>query len=105
MNTTNKIWPLLFGLSSTGKMKQWSISVDIDDNNYGVITTAHGYVEQTITVNHKHINKGKNIGKANETTPYEQAISEAQSTYNKKIDDNYNTLNHYESIAKLRGLL
>jgi hypothetical protein len=44
-------------------------------------------------------------GKANETTPYEQAISEAQSTYNKKIDDNYNTLNHYESIAKLRGLL
>lgn len=61
MNTTNKIWPLLFGLSSTGKMKQWSISVDIDDNNYGIITTAHGYVEQTITVNHKVISKGKNV--------------------------------------------
>lgn len=28
-------------------------------------------------------------GKANETTPYEQAISEAQSTYNKKIDEQY----------------
>lgn len=86
---TVKVWPTLFGLSSTGKMKQWTISVDITVEGAGVITTAHGYVEQTITVNHKHINKGKNIGKVNETTPYEQAISEAQSTYNKKIDEQY----------------
>lgn len=86
---TVKVWPTLFGLSSTGKMKQWTISVDITVEGAGVITTAHGYVEQTITVNHKHINKGKNIGKINQTTPYEQAISEAQSTYNKKIDEQY----------------
>lgn len=58
---TVKVWPTLFGLSSTGKMKQWTISVDITVEGAGVITTAHGYVEQTITVNHKHINKGKNV--------------------------------------------
>ena len=72
---TVKVWPTLFGLSSTGKMKQWTISVDITVEGAGVITTAHGYVEQTITVNHKHINKGKNIGKINQTTPYEHEFT------------------------------
>ena len=33
--------------------------------------------------------KGKNIGKKNETTPSQQAISETESTMKKKIDDGY----------------
>lgn len=86
----HKVWPTLFGLSSTGKIKQWSIGVSLHDvGNGAVIVTAHGYSGQTITMTTKDITKGKNIGKSNETTPYEQACAEAQSTWNKKIDDQY----------------
>ena len=37
------------------------------------------------------ITQGKNLGKSNETTPYEQAISEAESRYRKKVDQGYQT--------------
>ena len=85
-----KVWPVLYGLSSTGKIKQWHIGVNSHDvGNGAVIITSHGYVSQTITVTTKDIWKGKNVGKKNETTPYEQACSEAQSTWNKKIDEQY----------------
>ena len=33
--------------------------------------------------------EGKNVGRANETTPYDQAVSEAQSKWNKKRDKKY----------------
>jgi ATP-dependent DNA ligase len=35
---------------------------------------------------------GKNLGKSNETTPEEQAISQAQSDWNKKRDEGYKSL-------------
>lgn len=37
------------------------------------------------------ITKGKNVGKSNETTPYEQAVSETESRYRKKIKKGYKT--------------
>lgn len=40
-------------------------------------------------VEHRKTAKAKNIGRANETTPEEQAISEAESTINKKLDKGY----------------
>ncbi len=40
-------------------------------------------------VNEKVISSGKNIGKKNETTPVQQAISEAKSAWNKKKDAGY----------------
>lgn len=89
MTQQNTIWPTLFGLSSTGKLKEWTISVSSTEDGYGLITTRHGYVGQTITSNDKVIRVGKNIGKKNATTPYEQAALEAQSTFNKKIDEQY----------------
>jgi len=40
-------------------------------------------------VEHRKVAKAKNVGRSNETTPDEQAISEAESTINKKIDKGY----------------
>jgi len=78
-------FPTLFGTSSTGKVKQWSIEV-LDG---AIIRTSHGYEGGKIQVTDKQIEKGKNIGKKNETTPMQQAISEAQSLWQKKRDEKY----------------
>lgn len=82
------VFDILYGLSSTGKKKVWMISV-VDNETYSTIVTSHGYVGQTITVTEKNIYSGKNCGKKNETTHFEQAVSEAESTFNKKIDKQY----------------
>lgn len=81
-------YPILFGESSHGKRKVWKISV-VERDELGVIITEHGYDDGKKVVNEKVISSGKNIGKKNETTPVQQAISEAKSAWNKKKDAGY----------------
>ncbi|KKM95832.1 hypothetical protein LCGC14_1184290 [marine sediment metagenome] len=85
----NKTFPLLFAKSSTGKIKVWQIRAE-SDGKAAKIITYHGYVDseelQSTTVK---VAKGKNIGKKNETAPFEQACSQAESKWNKKKDKKY----------------
>jgi ATP-dependent DNA ligase len=81
-------FPTLFGEASTGKVKQWSIRV-FEDNGLAVIEIQHGYHNGKLQTNQKVISEGKNIGKRNETTPLQQAISEAQSQWIKKKENGY----------------
>jgi DNA ligase-1 len=74
----------LYAIASTGKIKVWK--ADVTDE--GTIVTTHGYLDGAMTTGSKEV-KGKNIGKSNETSPYEQACSEAQSKMNKKMDEGY----------------
>jgi ATP-dependent DNA ligase len=78
----------LFGEATTGKTKAWSIRV-FERDSCGVIETTHGYVDGKKQVNEKVISEGKNIGKKNETTPLQQAINEARSSWTKKKESGY----------------
>jgi DNA ligase-1 len=81
-------FPTLFGESSHGKTKMWSVAVVERDGN-GVIVQTHGYVDGKQVVNERIVTVGKNIGKKNATTPVTQAVAEAQSIWNKKKDAGY----------------
>ena len=81
-------FPPLCGEATTGKTKVWSIRV-FERMSQGVIQTTHGYLNGKMQVNEKVISQGKNIGKKNETSPIEQAISEARATWVKKIESGY----------------
>ena len=81
-------FPPLCGEATTGKTKVWSIRV-FERMSDGVIETSHGYLNGKMQVNEKVISQGKNIGKKNETTPIQQAISEARATWVKKIESGY----------------
>ena len=81
-------FPSLCGEATTGKTKVWSIRV-FERMSEGVIETTHGYLNGKMQVNEKVISKGKNIGKKNETSAVEQAISEARATWVKKIESGY----------------
>ncbi len=81
-------FPVLFGDSSHGKRKMWSVAVTARGTT-GVIITTHGYEDGKKVVNERIVSVGKNIGKKNETTPLQQATQEAESLWNKKRDSGY----------------
>lgn len=84
----NHTFATLFGRASTGKLKEWSIEVE-DRGASSYIITKHGFTGGKIQVSEKEISEGKNLGKKNETTPHEQAVSEARSSWKKKKDKKY----------------
>jgi DNA ligase-1 len=82
------VWPQLYGTTSTGDIKTWRIFV-YKENGSVAIGTLHGKLHGKLIEQKKLVKTGKNIGKSNETTPWEQALSEAQSTFQGKLDKKY----------------
>jgi ATP-dependent DNA ligase len=82
-------FPTLFGESSHGKHKKWSVSVSETPEKHGVILTTHGYVDGKQVESRRVVTEGKNLGKKNATTALAQATSEAQALWNKKKDAGY----------------
>jgi len=82
-------FPKLYKLTNNGKIQENQIIV-FDRGNEAAIKTFRGYVGGKITCDEPTIvSCGKNIGKSNETSYFEQAISDAQSKWNKKRDEGY----------------
>lgn len=82
-------FPSLYGKPSTGtKVKKWTITVEPMDD-YWIIKRVYGYIGFKETTSVKEVKKGKNIGKKNETTAQQQAISEAESLWTKQKELGY----------------
>lgn len=86
---TIKQFPQLYGIATNGKIKTVIISVDKLSDSIHVLVTRHGYVGGILIDDRRIISSGKNIGKSNETTVLEQALSDAESKWKKKKDNNY----------------
>jgi DNA ligase-1 len=102
-------FPTLYGKPSTSnKIKVWKIHVSENDENGASIIREHGYVDHKQTKSIKLVEKGKNIGKKNETTPTQQALNEATHIWKKQIESGYveniNTL-YEENILKVLPML
>ena len=81
--------PTLYGRSTNGKIKEWNISVLQMGDGTCYIETEHGYESGKKQLDQRYVGEGKNIGRANETTVYEQACSEARSAHSRKKDSGY----------------
>ena len=81
----------LTSVSKGGKTMDWSIEVKADGGT-GVITVTRGYRGGAIQTNVTTVTEGKNLGKKNETTPLEQAVSDARATWNKKQAEGYTVI-------------
>ena len=78
-------YPTLYGTDKSGRTKMWQITIESFDNgNKAIVTTMYGLVDGKKQLTERTYTTGKNIGKSNETTPYEQALSEARSKWNDK---------------------
>jgi DNA ligase-1 len=80
----------LYKLDSRGKVREWKIEV-VDNTTFASIVTTAGLQDGKQVVNTVDIFEGKNIGKANETSYYTQAVSEALATAELKLRGEYRT--------------
>lgn len=78
----------LFCRDKNGKIKEWNICV-YDQEDHAIINCHYGYIDGKKVSSNTRIDKGKNIGKKNETSYLEQAISEANSKIEKKRKEGY----------------
>ena len=82
----------LYGITKTGAIYQWTIQVKevpAHPQNHGQIIISRGLIDGKKASTTELIEFGKNIGKVNETTPVGQAIFNAESKRNKKLDSGY----------------
>lgn len=86
---TNSFEKELFSRDSKGKVKYWKVTVEELNNGNALLTTFSGTLLGKHTPSPEEIKEGKNQGKANETTPYTQAVSEAEGKINKKLREGY----------------
>jgi DNA ligase-1 len=77
-------FPILYKYTSKGQPQQWQIFVA--ENSF---YTEEGMVGGKLTTSLPTFCTAKNVGRANETTPQQQAISEAKAKYQKKLDTGY----------------
>ena len=89
-NNQNRNFPKLFGSDVKGKTKEWNVLV-VNNGDHSVVEIEYGYVSGKMTTSTKKITCGKNIGKRNETTHFEQAVLEAQSKWKKKTEQGFST--------------
>lgn len=83
-----KVYAPLYSKKSTNKILEWNIKVEKNKDKTAKIVVKYGQQNGKIITNERLITEGKNIGKSNETTPYEQAILEATSKWNQKKNRN-----------------
>lgn len=79
-----KTLPTLYKKTSTGATQMWSIGVDAN-----TIIVNHGQVDGKIQRTEEVIKSGKNAGRANATTPEQQALAEATAKWEGKIKKGY----------------
>lgn len=87
-------FPQLFKKSSKGKIETWKICVDVYESedariSWGAIITVYGELGGKFQTTRDVVKKGKNVGKKNETTPYDQAVAEAKAKWEKQLKSGY----------------
>lgn len=78
--------PCLYKLDSSGRIRAWNIEMILTASGVTYYTQKHGLLNGKMQETSTFVVSGKNIGKANETTPWEQCQSEALSLWQKQKD-------------------
>ena len=97
-----KIFPKLFKISTKGKPMEWSVEVIGQDSvSPAQILVSTGQVGGAIQTFKTEVTSGKNIGRKNQTTPFQQAEKEALSSWTKARKEGYvESLQNYRPIRK-----
>lgn len=86
-----KEFPKLFARIANNKIAVWSAVIERLGDAIDIIVS-YGEVGGTLTSSYERGITGKNIGKANETSAFDQAVSQVNSRINKKKREGYKSL-------------
>jgi DNA ligase-1 len=79
----------IYGLEKNGKIKMWQARI-YEDDDIAISEIEYGYIDGKKQIVSREYTSGKNIGKKNETTPLQQAISETKKKWlDKKEKESY----------------
>ena len=78
----------LISRDNKGNLVSWHIAV-MGYTDHSKILISYGKYDGTLAEKEIKINEGKNIGKSNATTHFEQAIKQAESKINDKLNSGY----------------
>lgn len=78
--------PILYKRTASGGIQTWKISVLPLADGTAMVVTTFGLLDGKQQRQEEHIKTGKNTGKANATTPLQQATLEAAAEHKKKLD-------------------
>jgi len=78
--------PILYKRTTSGGIQTWKISVLPLADGTAMVVTTFGLLDGKQQRQEEHIKTGKNAGKANATTPLQQAMLEATAEHKKKLD-------------------
>lgn len=90
-------FPRLYKIGRNDAILQWDVRVEryVPDSDpyptWGEIVIEHGQVDGEIQTAKEMVSEGKNVGRANETTPLGQACLQAESRWKKQLDKGYRT--------------
>ena len=79
----------LYGIAKSGSVYEWRIHVIHNQDDTGTIHISRGLIDGKKHTTQETIKTGKNLGKKNATTAVGQAIFNAESKRNKKLDSGY----------------
>lgn len=94
-----KTFPTLFKAAAKGGVQLWDIYAEETEAGHGKIVTRYGLQGGKIQEATDIIREGKNRGRSNATTPYQQALSEAESRWNMQLSRKGYGLSAAESAA------
>lgn len=83
-----EIFPKLYKLSKTGSVQEWEIKVVENDDSTTHIVTTHGQKDGKMQIERREV-EGKNTGRANETTSFQQGVQEARKKWEDKKKSGY----------------
>ncbi len=82
-------FPALYKEMANGLTQRWDIHVKLNADSIPAIVCTHGVIDGKQVEESRLVPKGKNVGRANETSPWDQAISEAKSKWTHMKDKGY----------------
>lgn len=94
-------FPILYSRTSVGNIQTWQIFHN--NNSYWTI---EGILDGKLTKSEPTFVKGKNLGRANETTEEDQAIKESEAKFKKKIKSGYHKdINNVDNFVFVEPML
>lgn len=81
-----RTFPPLYKKTSAGKIQEWTVAVRENADGTGTIVINQGQVDGKKQIYEEQVTEGKNLGKANATTAFAQAVAEAESRWTAKKD-------------------
>lgn len=98
-NKKLKTWPTLYKRTAGGGIQEWDCHLEYDPEGTAIVVT-HGLQGGKKQVSRDVIKEGKNAGRRNSTTHYEQADKEAEAAWAEKQERKHYGLTVEESAVK-----